>query len=207
MKNIFKYIMMVAMTFIFGVNAFADEVAEYDPIHATLLPGSSELKFEENYGKNSAIILNGDYLKLKSKKGEPAKTNGVMLPVNALKDYTLELCFNISKLGMGSVAVGTQYYSVSFGKKGLVTVWCRPNETFNFPKWKMPKGNDKNQVIVKIINSKNTVSIFLNDKYVTEFKSQPEGPELLMMILCNCFLGQSEVELESIKIDQGPEID
>ena len=216
MKKFSKYVLTVILAVASSFTVFADESEEieFEPIHATITPGSGTLKFEEVYSKKAMIATNGDALIFKSGK-EIIMTNPIDLPINAMEDYTMEFTFQIPKFG-GCVMMTFSDYDVLFSKKnasafseGLGDINNAVDNKnvalkflFSKNKFKMPVGKEKNQFVSKIVKRKKIVTVFLNDQYVSEFNVKPMSPKIDLVLV---FFGENEGELQSIRLDQGTE--
>ncbi len=177
---------------------------EFDPIHATITPGSGRLKFEDKFiDKKNYIVSNGDALLIKSSLLNAVNTNGVVLPIDAMQDYTLEFTFKTIK-GNAITSVATVDYGVFFGPMNYGIINGGTSQNI---KWKMPKNSEKGVVTCKIVRHKNTVTFYLNDKYLTEITNKPQNRILFMAITCTSLSKSSEIELQSIRLDQGAEND
>lgn len=224
MKKFFKYFLTVIVTVVPGFTMLAqeDEDIKFEPIHSTILPGSGTMRFEEVYEKKSMITTNGDALMFKCNL--PLKTNIVELPINAMQDYTMEFTFNIPKF-KGWIIMNFSGFTIAFTKKKAM---AKPvdldmsNKDYTEEKksnslssnifgiykqldkqFKMPVGVEKNQYVCKIIKRKKIITIFINNKFLTEFNIKPTSSTLEFDI---CFF-LTEGELQSIRLDQGPEND
>lgn len=201
--------MAVIVSMAFGSPAFADEFElaeelEFDPIHATIMPGSGRLKFEDQFiDKNNYIVSNGDALLIKASLLNVITTNGVELPIDAMQDYTIEFKFKTIK-GNANTTISINDYGLFYGLKdnGIIN-----GGTSQSIKWKMPKNSEKGVVTCKIVRHKNTVTFYLNDKYMTEITNKPQNKQLFMSILFTSQSKSSEIELQSIRLDQGAEND
>lgn len=180
------------------------EEREFSPIHATLNPGNSPLNFDEVYNKNASLYTNGDALFIKVGKLNTVISNAVVLPINAYEDYTLEYTFKF-KADNGIITIGSNNYSIAFGMNTVVITTLENNSTDQetFKKWKIPQGKEKGYVVCKIVKSKNIVSFFLNDKFVTEISVNPKSSEYQLAIAASGL--KVEAELQSVRIDQGAE--
>lgn len=201
---------MVVMTILTGINAFADDPElidemAFDPIHSTLNP--SELHFEDFYSKDASITSVGDALLLKAKK-EAIHTNSVILPVNGYKDYTIEFTFKVLK-GNGLITISSVDYITSFGERfafaeTISQIASNPNINLTKSKFRLPKSDIKGQIQCKIVRSKDIVTFFVNGKFINELNIKPQIADLPIIIYNGPF-GKFEYELESIRIDQGPD--
>ena len=214
MKKFSKYVLTVilAVGSVFTVFADESEEIEFEPIHATITPGSGTLKFEEVYSKKAMIATNGDALIFKSGK-EIIMTNPIDLPINAMEDYTMEFIFQIPKFG-GAVILNFSGYYILFSKKKASASVVDSDDVvkskeelfgrflFSRNLVKIPAGKEKNQFVCKIVKRKKIVTVFLNDQYVSEFNVKPMSPKLELVM--GFFVG-TEGELQSIRLDQGTE--
>lgn len=180
------------------------EEREFAPIHATLNPGTSPLNFEEVYNKNASLYTNGDALFIKVGKFNTVTSNAVVLPINAYEDYTLEYTFKF-KADKGVITIASNNYAIAFGMNTVIitTLVNNSSDQETFKKWKIPQGKEKGYVVCKIVKSKNIVSFFLNDKFVTEISVNPKSSDYLLAIAASGL--KLEAELQSVQINQGAE--
>ncbi len=203
MQSVLKIWIVAILALVGAFTAFADESEEmeFEPIHATIAPGSSRLKFEDVYDGKSSITVNGDALIFNVAKGKYIVTDLVTLPVNARQDYTLEFTFRVVS-GDALLGITCGNALLSFGEK--VAIYGTSDYQQTNKKWKTPKGEVKGQYVCKIVRKKNDTSFFLNDKYVGEVNFKPQSPVLMLRIVVSA-MKKSTVELTSVRIDQGPE--
>lgn len=205
MKKYIKYALTVVVSMALCVPTFADELEEdieYEPIHATIVPGSGRLKFEDKFiDKKNYVVSNEDALLFKGSGKSVVMTNSVVFPVNAMQDYVLDFRFKVLK-GSGMIMLGVAGYSVgisdmSFIKKGVYLCYDGQEE---FVPMKRPKNDEKGVSDLKIQRHKNVITFFWNDMYVTEFVYKPQTPIMPVVISC---VGRLEAELQSIRLEQG----
>lgn len=208
MKTLYKILLATLFIVTITTTVFAqdEEEIEFDPIHKTILPGDGYLTIDEKYEKNSSLYLVGDELTFKSIKLEQA-IFGFQLPVNPKQDYTIEFTFSKPKMKTSFITIGTNDYSLILGPK-LATVYLEnQNSVFSDKKYKMPEGKIKNELVCKIVRSKRNMTFFINDQYLceTQVKNIIDPNALGFVIAFSS--SKSEMQLKSIRIDQGPDSD
>lgn len=187
-----------------------DEDLEFEPIHETILPGEGRLKIDEYYDKNNSLRLVGDELVFESKKLNLVETT-FELPVNPQQDYTIEYTLNIPSIKNSAVIIGTNEMATSFGSLGIVkggkgiSVCSNGIEVFKDKKWKIPESSNKNECVVKFEKRKKIITLFINGKYVFEVTTKDIQPRYIVTMALMSLKGT--MTLQSIKIDQGPEVE
>ena len=207
MKSLFKFLVVVIAVFSFTTDCLAqnDREDEFEPIHKTIVPGDGYLKFEEKYDKNSSVMLTGDDLMFKSKKSQPAVASFDM-PLNPMQDYTLELTFAMPNLKTSILVISSDVFAMFIGQRHMDVVKIPEDHVFVDTKWKMPKLDNKDEVICKIVRRKKILTFYVNNKYVCETTINPISSSFPFGIqFINVKSG--EMLLKSIRLDQGPETD
>ena len=209
MKSLFKFLVVVIAVFSFTTDCLAqnDREDEFEPIHKTIVPGDGYLKFEEKYDKNSSVMLTGDDLMFKSKKSQPAGA-AFYLPLNPTQDYTLELTFAVPNLKSckSIMVIQSDVFAMCIGYKSVDIAILPQDHVFVDTNWKMPKLDNKDEVICKIVRRKKILTFYVNNKYVCETttnqisSSFPFGIQFINV-------KSGEMLLKSIRLDQGPETD
>lgn len=218
MEKIIRRALAVVMTVTCGFFAYAEDeaedVREFQPIHATISPGDGTLRFEENYSNKAMISTDGEFLNFKSGKGT-IMTNTIELPINGQQDYTMEFTFNLPTFG-GFITMMFNRYGVLLTKKGAQAFTAENaanagvygggglvnNVLAKAKLTKIPAGKEKNQFVCKIVKRKKIVTIFVNDQFITEFTDKVPGSKLEMDLT---FAFGTEGRLQSVRLDQGAE--
>lgn len=208
MNKVLRYMLALVICACSGMSVYADDNDnEFEPIHATIAPGNGILKFEETSGKKASVFTNGDALIFSISRFKEANT-WTTLPINAQQDYTLEFKFKIIK-GDCLITIGSDMYTITFGKKIAAVDVSGGQGVFSkqkVQKWKTPEGEEKGVITCKIVKHRSIITFYLNDKYVSELNVKPDMSLYRIGISCLA-LKSSEVELQSVRIDQGPETD
>lgn len=200
-KPVVALLMLACCIFTGVAQSDNDNENEFAPIHQTLVPGDRRFHFEDNYDTNSSVYLIGDELLLKSKKFNSA-IGTTVLPLNPNAEYSIEVTIFTKKFSkMGAIGVVANGYGITFSKKKVLVV-VGNKKVYEPKKWKFPEGNVKDEIKIKFVRRRDIVTIFVNNEYVTEI-SAPYVKHESEIAFTLIDLKSSEIQIKSIKLDQG----
>lgn len=144
---------------------------DFEPIHSTLYPTDPSFSIIDRYGKNSSVYFVGDELMLQSSKNETALA-AFPLPINPANNYSAEFSFNCPSLKHSIISIGTNNVALNIGFKSNVSVFTNNQQVYSEKKWKIPEGEEKNDLIIKFEKRNRILTIYINNKFVYETEIQ-----------------------------------